>query len=217
IGRCCVEQLCQGGARVIIGCRNTKQGDQVIAECQRKQYPGSVEVFELDLQYFSSVRTFVERIKTLNRTIDVLVNNAGVGAYLRRPGRIVNVSSMQYQMGSNRRLCKNQQCSIHTPLFGSFVYGDAKLALNYWTRTLAHKLRSTSITVHSCHPGFVKTDIFFGHYGNLMHFTLRWLTHIFAKSPSEGAQTTLHLVLSSEAGHLSGMTQNTMQRHFAIQ
>ncbi|XP_003748476.1 retinol dehydrogenase 12 [Galendromus occidentalis] len=122
----------------------------------------------------------------------------------RDGGRIVNVSSIQHLMGSEVRLAKNKTCPRRIMCFGSFVYGDTKLAMNYWTRTLAQRLAGTGITVNCCHPGFVLTDIFSHSYGNIAHFSLRLLANIYAKTPEEGAQTIVHLVLSRNASIISG-------------
>lgn len=70
----------------------------------------------------------------------------------RSGGRIVNVSSIQHLVGSDYRVAKSKTCPKRVLCFGSFVYADSKLALNYFTRMLADRLAGTgtSLTPYYC-------------------------------------------------------------------
>jgi NAD(P)-dependent dehydrogenase (short-subunit alcohol dehydrogenase family) len=67
--------------------------------------------------------------------------------------RIVNVSSI---LGS-----VSLQATKGSPTYSTklFAYNASKAALNVFTISLAHELRSTKIKVNSAHPGWVKTDL----------------------------------------------------------
>ena len=55
----------------------------------------------------------------------------------------MNVSSIQHLVGSDFRLALDKTCPPSMWCSGSFVYGDTKLAVNYWTKSLAQKLQGT--------------------------------------------------------------------------
>jgi len=67
--------------------------------------------------------------------------------------RIVNVSSI---LGS-----VSLQATKGSPTYSTklFAYNASKAALNVFTISLAHELRTTKIKVNSAHPGWVKTDL----------------------------------------------------------
>ena len=69
-------ELARRGARLIIGCRNTKNVENRI----RLLSPmvESVDVVRLDLTSFDSIRKFSEEIKSRYDQIHILINNAGI-------------------------------------------------------------------------------------------------------------------------------------------
>jgi WW domain-containing oxidoreductase len=74
--------LALGGAHVVMACRSVSAG-QDVAETLRKSLPsdaGSFEVMALDLADLASVRAFAEAFSKSGRSLDLLVNNAGVMA-----------------------------------------------------------------------------------------------------------------------------------------
>ncbi len=69
------KQLARQGARVIGACRRVEAGKKVF---EKLEADGSVDIMELDLGNFSSVRRFVENFKTKYDQLDGLANNAGI-------------------------------------------------------------------------------------------------------------------------------------------
>ena len=53
------------------------------------------------------------------------------------------VSSVLHLIGSDLRLAKDRICPSRVWNFGLYIYGDTKLAINYWTKSLAQKLYGT--------------------------------------------------------------------------
>ena len=70
------EQLARQGAHVVGACRRVEAGKQAFAELENVR--GSVEIMELDLASFASVRRFAEAFLARYDRLDGLVNNAGV-------------------------------------------------------------------------------------------------------------------------------------------
>jgi NAD(P)-dependent dehydrogenase (short-subunit alcohol dehydrogenase family) len=78
IGLVTVEQLAKQGARVVLACRRTAEGNRERDRIQASGARGAVEVMELDLASLASVRAFAAAVKAKYPRLDGLVNNAGV-------------------------------------------------------------------------------------------------------------------------------------------
>ncbi|MEU4560691.1 SDR family NAD(P)-dependent oxidoreductase [Actinoplanes sp. NPDC023936] len=74
LGQILTGQLARRGASVIMAVRDTGKADRV-----RAGLPGDIEVRLVDLADLDSVRRFADRMHADGRTLDVLVNNAGIG------------------------------------------------------------------------------------------------------------------------------------------
>ena len=72
------KQLAEQGARVVGACRRVKAGQEAFADLG--DFPGSVDILELDLASLASVRRFAEAFRTEYDRLDGLVNNAGLMA-----------------------------------------------------------------------------------------------------------------------------------------
>ncbi len=70
-----------GASHVIFGCRSETRGTHAKREIEAllQCHPNIIEVWEIDLESSSSVKSFVERATTLPR-VDVLISNAGISA-----------------------------------------------------------------------------------------------------------------------------------------
>ncbi len=74
--------LAFAGAHVVLACRSVASGEQVAATL-RAELPndaGQLEVAALDLADLDSVRAFIQGFLASGRTLDLLINNAGVMA-----------------------------------------------------------------------------------------------------------------------------------------
>jgi len=88
------------GACVVMACRNLEKGNAA-AENIRQLVPGSgvdIEVMELDLSALSSVKSFVEKYREQNDSLDILCNNAGV---MMLPERQETTDGFEMQFGTN--------------------------------------------------------------------------------------------------------------------
>ncbi|KAI1474239.1 NAD(P)-binding protein [Daldinia eschscholtzii] len=79
IGRECSRQLLDLGlSKLILAVRNVAKGQAAAAELSKGRHlkEGAIEVWELDYSSYDSIRSFVERTKTLERLHIVILNSA---------------------------------------------------------------------------------------------------------------------------------------------
>ncbi|KAH6660310.1 hypothetical protein BKA67DRAFT_653502 [Truncatella angustata] len=71
-----------GASKVIFGCRSRSRGHKAKLDIESllKCNPNIIDVWEVDLESPSSIKTFVEKANALPR-LDVLINNAGVRCF----------------------------------------------------------------------------------------------------------------------------------------
>ncbi|XP_072391056.1 retinol dehydrogenase 12-like [Diabrotica undecimpunctata] len=113
--------------------------------------------------------------------------------------RIVNISSEAHRLVNVYDLNAVTKCQ--TEFRDNFIaYGVSKLALNLFTKELSQKLLSTNVIINAANPGNVETSIFrnFPPLSNPWLYALQWPIRILViKNPKQGAQTPLHLLLTS--------------------
>jgi NAD(P)-dependent dehydrogenase (short-subunit alcohol dehydrogenase family) len=73
-----VRALAGAGATVIVPARRRARAEEALAAIDPG--PGSIEVDELDLSDLDSVNAFAQRVLDSGRSVDILINNAGVMA-----------------------------------------------------------------------------------------------------------------------------------------
>lgn len=81
IGLEVVKEFSKRGAKIIMGVRDTKSGEDVISQVLPKIMQGKkidVKVMKLDLSSFKSVNEFSDAVNQSVERIDILVNNAGL-------------------------------------------------------------------------------------------------------------------------------------------
>ncbi len=114
-------------------------------------------------------------------------------------GRVVNVSSAAHFGGrldfddlENRRRYS-----------GFAVYSQSKLANVLFTYELARRLTGTAVTANAVHPGFVATQ--FGHNnGGFLRAALQMVQRFGARTPEQGAATSIYLASSPEVAGVTG-------------
>jgi retinol dehydrogenase-12 len=218
------------GAHVILVGHNQERGQAALARIQEAVPEASVEFMLADLSIQDYIRTLAEGVQKRFDHLDVLVNNAG-GFFLRRresadgiemtfaldylnyvlltnllldllkesaPARIVNVSSA---MHANAQM-HFDDLQLERGYSGWEAYGQAKLAILLFTYELARRLEGSGVTVNALHPGFVATHI--GQQNWLVGLLMRVVYAFTARSPEEGAQTSIYLASSPRAEGVSG-------------
>ncbi|KAF2894545.1 hypothetical protein ILUMI_11624 [Ignelater luminosus] len=127
------------------------------------------------------------------------------------PSKIIFISSMVaffHNLSIENLNCPEDQMIIaFTDLK---MYANSKLCLIIAANELSKKLRGTGVTAYSVHPGAVYTNIYFRYakelsYDNLLYKILAPVViKFFTKSPKEGIQTALHVVLCKDTINNTG-------------
>ena len=219
------------GYHVVMACYCPSKAEAVCQRLRQETGNEAIEVRGIDLASLASVAAFADGILKMNKPLSLLMNNAGtmetgrhitvdglertvsvnyVGPYLltrkltplmQAGTRVVNMVSCTYAIGH-----------LDFPYFfqrgrkGGFwripVYSNTKLALALFTIDLASRLRERGIVVNAADPGIVSTNII------TMQMWFDPLTDIlfrpFIRTPRQGADTAIRLLLDEETGQRTG-------------
>lgn len=223
--------VAQAGYRVIMACYNREKAEQKCRMLKEETKNPDIEVRLIDLANLSTVAAFADALLKEGNPIALLMNNAGtmetrrcvtvdglertvsvnyVGPYLltrkllplmSEGTRVVQMVSCTYAIGT-----------LQFPYFfeqgrkGSFwripVYSNTKLALTLFTLRLAELVKERGVVVNCADPGIVSTDII------TMHMWFDPITDLIyrplIRTPRQGADTAIHLLLDEEAGKRTG-------------
>ncbi|NLA87914.1 MAG: SDR family oxidoreductase [Clostridiales bacterium] len=162
------------GANVAIFARDEAAANKVIEDFNSK-YEGKFTFYKTDISSMESCRDSVSRYITDNKTVDVLVNNAGIGT----AGRFIDMDEdltdwfqcfdidlhgaarMCYQVLKHMReagrgriinITSNAGEMINKPFLTA--YAASKAAFNHFTRCLAAEVAPYGIRVNAIAPGF---------------------------------------------------------------
>ena len=89
--------LLMKGATVIMCCRDLIKGEKAKKELLKANYPGNIELIELDLSDLKNVRNSAKFIKNKFNYLDVLINNAGIMA----PPKTLSKQNFEIQFAVN--------------------------------------------------------------------------------------------------------------------
>jgi NAD(P)-dependent dehydrogenase (short-subunit alcohol dehydrogenase family) len=229
IGLVTARKLAGTGARVVAVGRDPEKGEGVVSRIRAMTGNPEVAYLNADLSSQAEVRRLAAEFLARYDRLDVLINNAG-GSFLRRqlsvdglemtfalnhlgyfllthllldtikasaPARIINVSS-----GAHRNAeIKFNDLMLERGYGAMKAYGQSKLANILFTYELARRLAGTGVTTNAVHPGWVATNI--GRNNGFLARLLMPLIQRNARSPEEGAATSIYLATALE---LTGVT-----------
>ncbi len=201
-----VRQLAPRGANFLLGCRDIRKAREAVREID-----GRVEIEELDLANFESVRRFSDQVRQRMPVIDILINNAG----LMRPPFTLTGEGHELQFGTNHLghfLLTRQLYPVLSASPGARVvsvssiahrrgalrldrawtqasyhpmkaYADSKLANLVFALEFARRLKSSGSEVQSiaAHPGWTDTSLF------RQMGPAQWLSSLLAMNVHDGA------------------------------
>ena len=230
--------LAFAGYRVVMACCRVQKAEEVRRSLLRERSGLQIEIRKIDLASFASVAAFADGMLAEGKRVSLLMNNAGQMETARRitedglertvsvnyAGHYLLTRKLLPLMGEGSRIVNMVSCTyavgrLDFPDFftqgkkGSFwripIYSNTKLALTLFTIYLAARVRERGIAVNAADPGIVSTDII------TMHAWFDPLTDIFfrpfIRTPLQGADTAIHLLLDKEAGQRTG-TLNANRR-----
>jgi len=229
IGRAMVEALAAGGGNVVLAARSEERTRPVLEGLRAARPAGTVELLLVDVSDLTSVRRAAESFLASGRTLDVLVNNAGVAGtqalsadgfdltYATNhigPFHLTNLLLPALQRAPQGRVV-NVSSVAHlsakgidwpvlerrtSPKRSRFRdYAVTKLMNVLHARELSRRLAGTRVTTYALHPGGVASNIW-----RSVAQPLRWLIGLFLVSNEEGAKTQLWCATAPELASETG-------------
>jgi short-subunit dehydrogenase len=186
-----IRQLLQAGSDLILTDLNETILQKQVTAIQNEIKTGKVlACFGLDLSTPDGAQRFYEAVKALNRPVDILINNAGIGLY----GRMDEVPSekweqlMQVNLLAPMRLTSlfmadmiaRQQGHIvnisslagHIAPAGMAHYSASKFGLRGFTEGLFNEVKRYNVKVTGVYPFFSRTPLLqSAQYGSLAQET----------------------------------------------
>lgn len=226
IGKATALDLAKRGATVILACRNMIAAESAAKEIRQSTGNDAVRCVEIELADLRSVRRCANDVA--GEGIGVLINNAGgafptrgftaqgfeqtfgvnyLGPYaltrillphMNDHPRVINVSSIGHRYARGIRWDDLAFARRYSPMG---AYAQAKLAQILFTAELARRLDVFSAAVH---PGFVASE-FYDHAGdNRVGHLLQAIARRYAKTPAQGAETSIRLASTTDIGMPNG-------------
>jgi len=225
LGKRVARDLAARGATVLLHGRSRERGEAALQEIRNVTGNQKIIYYNADFSSLDAVRRLSEKIQADHARLDVLINNAGLGAGMRQSRREKSADGHELRFAVNylapflltHRLLPLLRRSVPARIVnvasvgqqpidfdnvmidngydGLRAYRQSKLALVMFTFDLAEELRESGITVNSLHPG------------SLMPTKMVLETDYFGSPMStieEGAQAVEQLVVSPDFEGVSG-------------
>jgi len=214
-----------------MACRNPAHAEEVASQIRETTGNPRVEVLKLDLARFSEIHQSAETFLSSERTIDVLINNAGLagqrgltpegfelafgtnhlGPFLftmllkeaLAPGsRVVMVASDSHRLAKHG-IDFEAVCRGTKTVTGLHEYGVSKLANILFAAELGRRLAECGVTTYSLNPGRIASDIW-----KRIPWPARSIFKKFMKSTDEGAKTSLMCACDPNLASSTGLYYN---------
>jgi NAD(P)-dependent dehydrogenase (short-subunit alcohol dehydrogenase family) len=231
VGYQAARRLAQGGASLILVCRNLEKAALVQNELEH-EYGTPVKVLQADFSSFQDVRKAATAILDLYPRIDVLINNAG----LHNTKRVLAENGVELVFYVNHlasflfthlllpRLIESApariiQINSQGHRFGGLdlddlgwgkrhyrgllAYGASKTAQLLTAWELADRLQGSGVTINAMHPGNVRTMIGMNN-GWVYQCYQRYLLWPILKDPVISGNAIYYLAAAPELAGVSG-------------
>lgn len=231
IGLEAAKALNQMGAEIVFIARNNEKANKLKEELLQESGRQPTAIIA-DLSSQNEVKKAAEEFLSLNKPLDILLNNAGIMNRERKEtadgfDEVFSVNHLAYfsltllltekmkNAGGGRivNVASMAYRFVNEMNFedlqskenykGLKVYGQSKLANILFTRSLASKLKDYKITVNCLHPGYVDTGIGLNNEGFFVRLLMN-LGRPFAKKTDKGAETSIYLCASPEVEKVTG-------------
>lgn len=226
IGEAAIVSLIQDGWDVTILARNLEKVDKL----KERYKEANILSVSCDLSSLKSVKAAASEVLKLEKSIDVLMNNAG-GIFQQRSVTIdgfemtfeVNhlshfllTTELMDRLIQDKTRVINVSSAAHrmgkidfedlqweSAKYNSMkAYGNGKLCNIYFTQELHRRFSDKGLTAFACHPGVVRTN-FAGDVSGFFKVMLK-AAQPFMITPEKGALTQLHLATSDSVLKHSG-------------
>ena len=231
VGYQAARRLAQGGAQLVLVCRNSEKAARVREEFQC-EYAVQIDFLKADFSKLDEVREAAGRILVNYPRIDVLINNTG----LHNTHRTLTGDGFETVLCVNHlasflltrlllsRLIESApariiQVNSQGHRFGGLdlndlnwerrrykglqAYGASKVAQLLTVWELSDRLNGSGVTINAMHPGEVRTNI-----GMNNEFLYRWYQRYIIwwilKDPEISGNAIYYLAAAPEMGKVSG-------------
>ena len=231
VGYQAARSLAQGGAHLVMVCRNSEKAEQVQAELAR-EFNDQADMIIADFQKLSEVKRAADEIARLHPRIDVLINNAGVFNKRRQltpDGHemifgVIHLAAFLLTACLLDSLKKGAPARIidvnsEAHRFGGLnlndldwskrlyiplrAYGAAKIAQLLTALELSKRLQGSGVTVNIMHPSAVRTNI--GMNNNIFYRLYnRYLVGLFLKDAATAGHALYYLAAAPELESVTG-------------
>lgn len=231
VGYHAAKRLSQGGAHLILVCRNLEKAFRVQSELEQDNGV-PIRVMQADFSRFTEVRKTATALLENYPRIHLLINNAGI----HNTRRIVTEFGIEIVFSLNHlasflftRLLLSRmiesapariiQVNSQGHRFGGLDlndlnwekrryrglqgYGASKTAQLLTVWELADRLHGSGVTINAMHPGAVKTNIGMNN-GLLYQWYQRYLIWPFLKDPEISGSAIYYLAAAPEMAGVSG-------------
>ena len=231
IGEESAKEINKMGAEIVFVARNEEKGNRLKEELY-KDTGREATMIIANLASQNEVRKAAESFLSLEKPLDILLNNAGImnrerSETIDGTEEVFSVNHLAYftfTLMLAEKLKQTEGARVVNVASGAHqfvkemnfedlqseqsykpmqVYGQSKLANILFTKTLSEKLSNFDVTVNCLHPGFVSTGIGSNNNKALWSF-LMFLAKPFARKTDKGAQTSIYLCSSPEVKDVSG-------------
>jgi retinol dehydrogenase 13 len=231
VGYHAARRLAQGGANLVLVCRNREKAVRVRQELAH-QYRVDIDIVQADFSRLDDVRKAAEIILTDHPRIDVLINNAGVHTTRRTVTEqgietvfcVNHLASFLFTRLLLDRLIESApariiQVNSQGHRFGGLDledlnwekrryrglqgYGASKTAQLLTVWELADRLQGSGVTINAMHPGEVRSNIGMNN-GLLYRWYQRYLLWWVLKDPGISGDAIYYLAAAPEMAAVSG-------------
>ncbi len=231
VGYQAARHLAQGGAHLVMVCRNREKAESVQAELAR-EFNAQADVIIADFQRLSEVKRAADEIVSTYPQVHVLINNAGVFNKRRQltpdgHEMIFGVNFLAHFLLTTRLLEALKQAAPSRIIdvnseayrFGGLnlndldwskrlyiplrAYGAAEIAQLLTALELSKRLQGSGVTVNIMHPGAVRTNI--GMNNNIFYRLYnRYLVGLFLKDAATAGHALYYLAAAPELESVTG-------------
>jgi len=231
VGYQAAKHLAQGGAHLVMVCRNAEKAARVAKELEGA-YGAQVEGITADFSDLAKVRQAAKTILEHYPRIDVLINNAG----MHNTHRVLNQDGIEMVFCVNhlasflltrlllKRLIESApariiQVNSQGHRFGGLdlddlnwekrryrglqSYGASKVAQLLTVWEMAEELQGSGVTINAMHPGEVRTNIGMNNE-QLYRWYKRYVLWWMLKEPEISGEAIYYLAAAPEMQEVSG-------------
>jgi NAD(P)-dependent dehydrogenase (short-subunit alcohol dehydrogenase family) len=231
IGLEAAKKLSQGGAHLVMICRNEEKAT-LVQKLLSEEFGGTSDIFIADFQKLSEVQQAALAIRRNYPEIHVLINNVGIFNKRRRftPDDnemtlgIIHLASFLLTRLLTENLKKGAPSRViyvnseahrfgglnvndlnwhKRPYIGMLAYGAAKIAQIQTALYLADQLEGYGVMVNLMHPGAVRTNIGMNN-GLLYRLYNRYILNMFLKDPQQSAGAIYFLAADPSLDKVTG-------------